>query len=230
MNPTLGARLQMTAQLIPPGSRAADIGTDHAYLPAFLIANGLVKSMIAADIGAGPLQNAAQTLAQYNLTDRIALRQSDGLVGFAPGETDCLIFAGMGGTLIAHLLTRAPWVNAPGMRIVAQPMRRAEDLRAWLLTNAWHIETETACYEDGRAYAALRAVFAPVRKPSAQEQAIGYAYYGALPLCSHPAARDVLTQTRRWLANKTAALTVAHKDRAEQVRYHAILADLEEQL
>ncbi len=227
---SLSARLALAAALVPQGSTIADIGTDHAYLPAWLILEGIATRAIAADVGQGPLQNAAQTLANLGLGGRIPLRLSDGLDGFSPGDANCLIFAGMGGTLIARLLARAPWVNAPGMTIVAQPMRRTEDLRRWLLSNGWRIETETACFDAGRPYSALRAVYAPQKPLKETALRPGYAFYGELPRCGHPAAQMLLERTRRWLAGRIAGLERGGNLTEESARLRVISADLEAQI
>jgi tRNA (adenine22-N1)-methyltransferase len=227
---TLSPRLALAAELVPPGRVMADIGTDHAYLPAWLVAADRIPRAIAADVGQGPLQNAARTIEALGLEGRVLLRQSDGLAAFSPGEAEVFLFAGMGGTLIARLLAEAPWVNAPGGVIVAQPMRRSEDLRHWLRANGWHIETENACFDAGRPYHALRAMYAPQTPASAAEQRVGYAYYGELPRCPHPAAQKLLERTRRWLAGRVDALAQSGQSPAEAARLRLNLADLEEQI
>ena len=44
----LQPRLQCIASLVPQGARLADVGTDHAYLPAALIQEGTIPAAIAA--------------------------------------------------------------------------------------------------------------------------------------------------------------------------------------
>ena len=65
----LSPRLQMVADFVPPCACAADIGTDHGYLPVWLLQSGVIQSAIAADIHAGPLANARQSAAAYDLHD-----------------------------------------------------------------------------------------------------------------------------------------------------------------
>lgn len=221
----LSPRLALAAGLIPKGRAVADIGTDHAYLPAWLVLEGAALRAIAADVSAGPLRNAAQTVESHGLGERIELRLSDGLDAFAPGQADCFVFAGMGGTLIARMLDRAPWINAPGTVIVAQPMRKSEDLRGWLTAHGWRIEREAACFDAGRPYHALLAVYA-----AHAPQAAGYAYYGELPGCEHPAAKMLLERSRRWLAKRIAGLEQSGQMNEELARLRIILADLEERL
>ena len=222
----LSPRLALAAELIPRGRAVADIGTDHAFLPAFLVREGVAVRAIAADVSEGPLRNAAQTVKALGIEDQVELRQSDGLDAFAPGDADCFVFAGMGGTLIARLLSRCPWINAPqATKIVAQPMRRSEDLRKWLMANGWRIEVENACFDAGRPYSALRATQSP-----AAQQSAGYTYYGELLSCEHPAAKMLLERSRRWLAKRIAGLEQCGRLQEERAQLRLILADLEERL
>jgi len=149
----------MTAALVPPGVAVADIGSDHAYLPVHLVRSGISPRAIACDIAEGPLENARKTVKRAGLEHKIELRLSDGFSRYADPDPSrwCFVLAGMGGTLMARLLDAAPWLQAPCTTIVAQPMRRAGDLRAWLIANGFVIETETACRDAGRVYLALRA-------------------------------------------------------------------------
>ena len=111
------------------GRALADIGTDHAYLPAVLAATGKVPHAIASDIAEGPLRAAEKTLLEYGVEKLIELRKCDGLSGFLPGEAEDFVIAGMGGELIARILEAAPWLKAPGYRLVLQPMTQQPHLR-----------------------------------------------------------------------------------------------------
>ncbi|MCL2106777.1 MAG: class I SAM-dependent methyltransferase [Oscillospiraceae bacterium] len=207
----LGERLRMVAELVPPGAAVADIGSDHAYLPAWLAARGRCVKAIASDLREGPLRNAAKTLRETGLEHLVALRLSDGLDGIAPEEADCLIFAGMGGTLIVRLLRRADWIRRPGLSIVAQPMRHDHDLRAYLCANGFHITRELACYEDGRPYIALRAVWDGIDRAYTP----GYAFYGELPHCGHPAAREWLLRSLKRMQARAEGLEGAGRGETE---------------
>ena len=155
----LTPRLSAAASLIKGGGIVADIGTDHGYLPVYLIQSGKIEGAIAADIGKMPLENAARAVAQYGLSDKIALRLSDGLNAFTENEVDEIVFAGMGGTLIAEKLKETPWIKNKALHFVFQPQSRAEDLREFLFTNGFQIGTELATREGDRFYIALDAVY-----------------------------------------------------------------------
>jgi len=166
----------MTAQLVPSGLAVADIGSDHAFLPVYLVGQGISPRAVAADIGAGPLRNAAETVARAGLQDKIELRLSDGFSRFAAVDASCWVMAGMGGTLMVRMLDAAPWLQSPGTVLVAQAMRHAYDLREWLISHGFRIETELACRDAGRVYAALRAVY----DGAVRAYPPGYSYYGEL--------------------------------------------------
>lgn len=46
----LSKRLFAVAGLVTPGLRLADVGTDHGYIPLWLIEEGIVPSAIAMDV------------------------------------------------------------------------------------------------------------------------------------------------------------------------------------
>ena len=107
----LSDRLQMVASFVNKGDVIADIGTDHAYLPAYLVSNKICPKAIASDIGTGPLKNAEKIVFRANLHQHIKLMISDGLEKYSPDDADVFIFAGMGGTLIVKLLENIGWIK-----------------------------------------------------------------------------------------------------------------------
>ena len=54
----LGNRLQSIVSMIEKGSTVVDIGTDHAYLPIYLINEGLAERVIATEVLPGPFERA----------------------------------------------------------------------------------------------------------------------------------------------------------------------------
>lgn len=170
----LTPRLAAAASLVRGGGILADIGTDHGYLPAHLVMNGTVNSAIAADVRKMPLKNAENTVRAYNLAQKITLKLSDGLDAFSPDEADEFVFAGMGGTLIAELMAKAPWVKNENLHFIFQPQSRAEELREYLWQNGFAIGTELAVSEGERFYICFEAVYTgEVRKYTAAETFLG---------------------------------------------------------
>lgn len=138
----LDKRLQAVASLVPQGSRLADIGTDHAYLPVWLVRNGAIPSAVAGDIASGPCQAARATVAMYATADKIAVRQGSGLAVLAPGEADCIAICGMGGSTIISILAADMAVATSAQRLVLQPMAGAAALRRWLVEQGWSLVSE----------------------------------------------------------------------------------------
>ena len=157
--PKLKPRLRMAAELVRDGVRIADIGTDHAYLPAALILEGRITGAVAADLRKGPLENAAQTVRANGLTDRISLRLSDGLANVSAGEADDIVIAGMGGILIAEILGACPFLKDGSKRYILQPQSHSEELRAFLWSSGFRIFGESACFEDEKVYIAFCAEY-----------------------------------------------------------------------
>lgn len=140
--PELQPRLRMLAELVPPGARLADIGTDHGYVPVTLLLEGKIPSAIASDIAPEPLQHARRTAQECGIETGLSFRLTPGLEGYGPGDADCYLIAGMGGETIEHILAAAPWVKEEKALLLLQPQTKQEELRLWLTENGYCIESE----------------------------------------------------------------------------------------
>lgn len=150
-------RLSLCAEMVREGSRLADIGTDHGYLPIALCQSGKTPSAVASDIRPLPLQSARDNIAKYNLSDKITTRLSDGLEKLHPDEVDDIVIAGMGGELIRDILAAAPWVKDTEKHLVLQPMTHHEDLVKWLYESGFCIERQEAALDEGKYYTVIAA-------------------------------------------------------------------------
>lgn len=205
MSITLTPRLSAVASLVKGGGIIADIGTDHGYLPIYLLQNGIVEGAIAADIGKEPLKNAERSVCQYELTDKIKLRLSDGLREFSPGDADEIIFAGMGGTLIAEKLAETPWIRTDKIHFIFQPQSRAEDLREFLYENGFTILTELATHEARRVYITFDAIYTGKK----EAYSIADCFIGGLP--HNEDAHKHISQQLARLSKKYDALSQCGK-------------------
>lgn len=159
----LNPRLEACAKFIKNGALVCDVGTDHALLAVHLITQGIAESVIASDIGEGPLQAAQRTIQKYGLSEQISTILSDGLVNVpSEGLTD-IVIAGMGGETMVHILETCPF-SLENINLVLQPMSKADLLRKWLYENGFAIEKET-CIKDGKfLYAVMTVLYTGVRE------------------------------------------------------------------
>ena len=197
----ISERMLMAAKMVRNGKAVADIGTDHAYLPAYLILNGIASKALACDVRKGPLENARKTVEHYGLESKITLRLSDGFDEIEPFEADDFIMCGMGGTLMEQLVSRAYWLKDKSKRIIVQPQSHAEDIRRFFVENGFEILCEDACTDSGKLYCAMVAEYTGEIK----EKNISYIYTGRLPECKKPEARLYLENMNSRLKKKLEA-------------------------
>jgi len=153
----LSARLQAVANLVEGGTTLADIGTDHAYLPIFLVQEKIVSRAVAGEVSLGPYKAAQQAIENAGLQDSINLRLGNGLQVIKPAEIETAVIAGMGGATIINILQSAPEVVASLKRLIVQPMIAAASVRQWFTKNGWQIVDEVLILDDGRLYEIIAA-------------------------------------------------------------------------
>lgn len=148
-------RLLLCAELVT-GNYICDIGTDHGYLPAYLVITGRCRRAVAADINEMPLEAAKSVFARENISDKADFFLSDGLKNVPlEGVTD-IVIAGMGGELISHILSADKRVKSFGGAFILQPMTRAADLRKYLAENGFETDTEKGVREGRFIYSVIR--------------------------------------------------------------------------
>ncbi len=148
----------MSAQMVTPGSRVADVGCDHAHTSIWLIENGVAKSCIAMDLREGPLLHAAENIALCGCGNSIETRLSDGLDALAPGEADCILITGMGGSLTESILKAGKEVVEKASELVLQPQSDTGLVRKTVLDMGFNIDKEACCTEYGKFYLSIHAV------------------------------------------------------------------------
>jgi len=155
----LSERLQTVANFVTRSSRVADIGSDHALLPIYLVQNKISPSAIVGELTQGPLDAARKGIAAAGLTAAIDARQGNGLEALERGEADTVTICGMGGSLICDILEsgrRAGKLDDVG-QLVLQPNVGESFVRAWLLEHEWLLKDERILEEDGKIYEVLHA-------------------------------------------------------------------------
>ncbi len=158
-NIELTPRLKTIGDMVREGVRVADVGTDHAFLPLYLVKRGKVSWAIASDINIGPIQNAQKNIIEHQCQDYIKLVHCGGLDGVNSNEVDDVIIAGMGGELISAIIGNASWLKSSDKHLVLQPMSRANELRKYLYDNCFEIAEERVVCEGKRLYTIISAYY-----------------------------------------------------------------------
>ena len=153
-------RLLACAAFVTPGDRVADIGCDHGYLSIHLLANGIARSCIAADINEQPLLSALRNAEKYGVREKMEFYLSDG-VRSIPRDFTCMVCAGMGADTMVSILEAAPWLQSSQYRLILQCQSKTPILRRYLSNHGWHI-AEEAVLRDGRfLYTVMEVTYEP---------------------------------------------------------------------
>ena len=187
----LSNRLQAVARYIPAGLRVADIGTDHGYLPVYLVVNDISPQVIASDRGKGPLASAEQLVGLLSLENQVSLRLGDGLSVLSPGEAEVICIAGMA---ITDILTAGMTQAKAAKRLVLQPQRNVAAVRHFLVDNGFKLVAEDLAEDDGFYYEII------VAEPGEMQLTDLDAEFGPLLLANgHPLLKDFLSLRERDL-------------------------------
>lgn len=157
----LSKRLQAVADLVSDGLVVADVGTDHGYIPIYLIETKKTPKAFAMDVNKGPLLRAEEHIREHGLHDLIETRLSDGVSALQPGECECVVIAGMGGALTVKILEEGKEVFRNLKEFVLQPQSELQKVREYLCQNAYCIVEENMVLDDGKYYPMFRVVNEP---------------------------------------------------------------------
>ncbi len=155
----LDARLLACAGLVRKNSVVADIGSDHAYLPIYLVKNNICERAIASDINEGPVKRAKMNIAISGLTQKICALKADGLDEASAYMPDDIVIAGMGGELISKIIDNSEYVKNGNIRLILQPMTMCEVLRAYLAEKGFKIVDEKFCRAENKCYQVICAEY-----------------------------------------------------------------------
>ena len=154
----LSKRLQAVADLVSEGLVVADVGTDHGYIPIYLIETKKSPKAFAMDVNKGPLLRAKEHIAEHGLETRIETRLSDGVRALQKGECDCVVVAGMGGALTIKIMEEGKDIFRNLKEFVLQPQSELQKVRAYLCENAYFIVEENMVLDDGKFYPMFRVI------------------------------------------------------------------------
>jgi tRNA (adenine22-N1)-methyltransferase len=154
----LSKRLQLIAEVIEEykqGSKLADIGTDHAYLPCYLVENRIITHAYACDVAEGPYGCSVETIAFYKLEEKVTALLGDGLEPILNKHVDMISIAGMGAHLVTEILDRNR-VYLQNIKVMfLQVNANTDHLRKYLFTNDWKIVDERMVKDAGHIYEVL---------------------------------------------------------------------------
>lgn len=157
-------RLKAVADYVKKGSIVADIGTDHGYLPIYLVLNGIAEYAYACDVRNGPLLRASHHVSMYGADKKIKLVLADGLRGVEKGQADTFTICGMGGKLMQSIIAKGLDRLSPGDNLILSPQSEIRDFRKFLYTTGFDITAETLVKEDGKYYFVMNCVYLPDNK------------------------------------------------------------------
>ncbi len=193
----LSVRLKAVAQMITPGLPVADIGCDHAYLPIYLVKEDVSPRVIACDINSGPVKRARENVDDVELSDRIDIRQGDGLSVIEPGEASCIVIAGMGGKLMTRILGEGMDVLEKDSEIIMEPQSDVPEVRHFLQDNGFRIISENMVSEDGKFYPLIKAIPGQM----AWDREVYFRYGKILLREENPVLHEFLLIEKEYLSN-----------------------------
>ena len=214
----LSKRLELVASFVPEGSRIADIGTDHGYIPIFLTEKGICQSALAMDVREGPLSRAREHIREKNLEDRIQVRLGDGLKELRPGEADTVVIAGMGGQLVIHILEEGRHMWDSVKTWILSPQSELDKVRRYLEQEGFMICREAMTLDEGKYY----TVMAVARGRMKYEEPWEYLYGKLLIQAKDPVLLDFLNQEEKRLMGILGALEGQDTPGAEAARQTAV--------
>lgn len=240
----LSDRLHAAADFVTSKSRVADIGTDHGYLPIYLVESGRCPGALAMDIKEGPIARAREHIAENQLESYIEARLSDGLKNLRHGEADSIVIAGMGGLTMIRILEAGAELAADAKELVLGPQSDFAKVRQFLREQKMYIDKENLVYEDGKYYPMLHVVWKEPKEdvqagyikiqaflqdklqdPRCVQQALDQ--YGAYLACSrHPVLSMLLERDGRLKQEILCSLQQSKGQQEHQLRKQ----ELEEQL
>ncbi|GAK31289.1 S-adenosyl-L-methionine-dependent methyltransferase [Weissella oryzae SG25] len=218
----LSERLQQVANYVPAGARLADIGSDHAYLPANLLLNQHIDFAVAGEVAKGPYQNVLDEIERHNLTGKLVARLANGLAAVQLTDAiDVVTIAGMGGHLITQILEQNPNAKQQQPQLILQPNTDTGLVRHWLVEHGYRLVAEKMIFDEGHYYEILVAV------PGAMQLTALEAAFGPYNLVEQP--ENWQTYWQRELARlKSITVKLAQAGRQNIAAYQDYQAQINE--
>lgn len=214
----LSNRLETIVSLVQRGSRIADVGTDHGYVPIALIDRQIAEAAIALDVREGPLERAAAHICLHGLEKQIELRLSDGLDALTPGEADTVIIAGMGGELALHILEQGRHMWDSVEHWILSPQSDLLKVRRYLADRGFPIVREAMVEEDGKYYTIMETAGQRMQAAGPAFTETGLFYGSYLIQTKDPVLAAYLRKEQEMLTGILSSLQDQHSGRSEDRR------------
>lgn len=217
----LSKRLETVASFVPTGAIVADIGSDHAYLPCYLVHKGIAARAVAGEVVKGPYESAVKQVRTEGLTDKITVRMADGLAAVEEAdEITAVTIAGMGGPLIVSILEKHPQALQTVTRLILQPNIHAKAIREWAMANGWAIQDEVILEEDGKIYEVLVLQRGEMKLNEAQTLLGPKLMETKLPVFIEKWSREIANWQRVQQAISEAEKTPENQEKYEQLTHY----------
>ncbi len=158
----MSPRMKMVANTVRLCNKVFDTGSDHAFIPIYLVLKKICRSAVASDVKLGPTKVAAGNIKRFELSDRISVEKGYGIAN-ASGF-DCIIIAGMGGQLICDIISKNVEIAKKTSQLILQPMNAPEKLRRYLWDNGYSIESENLCREKNKVYNVMCVQYSGIKE------------------------------------------------------------------
>lgn len=141
----LSKRLLKIADLVDENKVVYDVGSDHAYLPCFLVLNKKCPKAYACDNKKGPFEKAVSNIQKYNLENKVIPVLSNGIDRIEK-DVNIIIIAGMGFYTVKEILEGKDL--APYDKIIVQVNKDTNLLRKWISDKGYSIIDEAIVKDD----------------------------------------------------------------------------------
>ncbi|EJT5936043.1 tRNA (adenine(22)-N(1))-methyltransferase [Clostridium perfringens] len=190
----LSKRLKRIAEHVDKCESVADIGTDHGYIPIYLVKEGICKKAIASDINKGPIEKAKVNVAFEGVSNKVKCLLGPGLNPLKVGEVNGVILAGMGGNLTRDILLADMDKVKKYDFIILQPAQNPEVLREFLYKNDYEIIDEDLIKDEGRFYELFKVKYNENSEKLVFEDELEYEVSPLLRKKNHPLFKEFIEE------------------------------------
>ncbi|WP_283695368.1 tRNA (adenine(22)-N(1))-methyltransferase [Clostridium perfringens] len=190
----LSKRLKRIAEHVDKCESVADIGTDHGYIPIYLVKEGICKKAIASDINKGPIEKAKVNVAFEGVSNKVKCLLGPGLNPLKLGEVNGVILAGMGGNLTRDILLADMDKVKKYDFIILQPAQNPEVLREFLYKNDYEIIDEDLIKDEGRFYELFKVKYNENSEKLVFEDELEYEVSPLLREKNHPLFKEFIEE------------------------------------